>query len=481
MGDGPRGLSPTEDAGTLAGLIRESEVSAVEAVRAALDRMDAWDGHLHAFCTRGDEQALDQAQAIDRRLAAGDPVGPLAGVPIAVKDLIDVKGMRTTFGSALYAEHVSVEDEVVVERLKAAGAIVVGKTNTSEFGYGPTGRNALFPATRNPWDLALSPGGSSAGTATAVASGMVPFGLGSDGGGSVRIPASLCGVFGIKPSFGRVPLHPGCRDARFPGASGWETLEHIGPLTRTVADAALALSVMVGPTPKDRHSIPAEIRDWTVPRPETLKGLRVAFSPDLGFAAVDPEVRSIVTAAARRFERDLGCTVELAQPAIPDLQPVFEALVALDTDRQGLRALAASRGVSIGGSLGALLAQSWSADAFTAAIMARKTIAEATWRFMDRFDIFLTPSTACAAFQVDIAAPAELDGRAVGSSAWTAFSSLANLTGQPAASMPAGWTREGRPVGLQVIGRHLDDLGVLAACGAFESVQPWADRWPSRF
>ena len=480
MAEGRDRLAPTPDAVALAGAIRRREMSAVEAVRDALTRMDAWDPALHAFCTRDDRKVLRQAEAVDLRLAAGESVGPLAGVPVAIKDLIDAEGWRTTFGSALYADHVSREDEVVVARLKAAGAIVVGKTNTSEFGYGPTGRNALFPSTRNPWNPALTPGGSSAGTAAAVASGMVPFGLGSDGGGSVRIPASLCGVVGIKPSFGRVPLHPGCRDARLPGASGWESLEHIGPLTRTVADAALALSVMAGPTAKDRHSLPADIRDWRVPAPETLKGLRVAFSPHLGFATVDPEVSAIVSAAARRFERDLGCSLDLAQPAIIDPQPVFEALVALDTDRVGLRALAAEKGIRLGGSLGALLAEPWSGDAFTAAVMARKTIAEAVWRFMDRYDLLLTPATACAAFPIGTEAPREIAGRMVAPTAWTAFSSLGNLTGQPTASVPAGWTRDGRPVGLQITGRHLDDLGVLAACGALEAIQPWAAQWPAR-
>ena len=472
-------MPPLPSATTLAALIRDRQLSAVEAVTAALARMDRLDGALHAFCTRCDSTALERAADLDRRLAAGEAIGPLGGVPVAIKDLIDTKGLRTTYGSPLYATHVPAEDDVAVERLQAAGAIVLGKTNSSEFGYGPSGANPLFPTTRNPWSTALTPGGSSAGTAAAVASGMVPLGLGSDGGGSIRIPASLCGVFGFKPSFGRVPLHPGCRDAAFPGASGWESLEHVGPLTRTVADAALALAVLVGPTPRDRHSCPAEIASWQVPAPETLAGLRIAFSPDLGFAAVDPEVRALTTAAAMRFAHDLGCRVELAHPPIEDPQPVFEALVALDTDRAGLRALAREREVAITGILGALLARDWTADELTAAIMARKTVANRMWRFMADHHLLLTPATAVAAFPVAWEAPPLIDARPVPASAWTPFSALANLTGQPAAVLPAGWTADGRPVGLQIIGRHLDDLGVLAACGAFEALQPWAGRWPS--
>jgi aspartyl-tRNA(Asn)/glutamyl-tRNA(Gln) amidotransferase subunit A len=477
-------LSPSraeadETAASLAARIRRRELSAVEAVSGSLARMDALDGALHAFCTRCDDMALAQAAAVDRRLSAGDLVGPLAGVPVAVKDLIDTKGLRTTYGSPLYADHVPEEDDVVVECLVAAGAIVVGKTNTSEFGYGAVGANPLFPSTRNPWNLALTPGGSSAGTAAAVASGMVTFGLGSDGGGSVRIPASLCGVVGIKPSFGRAPLYPGCRDPRFPGASGWESLEHIGPLARTVEDAALVLSVITGPSPKDQHSLPAEISDWRVPPPETMRGLRIAFSPDLGFAAVDPEARAIAEAAARRFERDCGATVEFAHPEVGDTQAAFEALVALDTDRNGLRAAGRERGLTFGGPLGDLLATRWTADAFTDAILARKTIANAMWRFMERYDFLMTPATAVVAFPAEWTAPHFIDGRPVAPSAWTPFSAIANLTGQPAASVPAGWTRAGLPVGLQIVGRRLDDLGVLAACGALEAVQPWAWRRPS--
>jgi aspartyl-tRNA(Asn)/glutamyl-tRNA(Gln) amidotransferase subunit A len=471
--------APADSAATLAARIRRRELSAAEAVGAALARIDASDSVLHAFCTRCDEDALEQARAIDRRLAAGEHVGPLAGVPVAIKDLIDTKGLRTTYGSTLYSDHVPEEDDVVVERLAAAGAIIVGKTNTSEFGYGATGSNPLFPTTRNPWDVALTPGGSSAGTAAAVASGMVPFGIGSDGGGSVRIPASLCGVVGVKPSFGRVPLYPGCRDARLPGASGWESLEHIGPLARSVEDAALALSVISGPSPKDRHSLPADFADWRVPPPETMRELRIAFSPDLGFAAVDPEVQEIAEAAALRFERDLGARVDRTHPKTGDTQRVFEALVALDTDRNGLLAMAERRGIAFDGVLGGILAVEWTADDFTDAILARKTIANVMWRFMERYDFLLTPSTAVAAFPVTQSAPPRIEGRAVKPSAWTPFSALANLTGQPAASVPAGWTRDGRPVGLQIVGRRLDDLGVLAACGALEAVQPWAGRAPA--
>ena len=205
------------DLTALAAAIHARHWSAAEVTEAALARIALLDGELHAFCTLGADAARAQAAAIDARLARGEPVGPLAGVPVAVKDLICTRDLPTTFGSRLYEGFMSEEDDVVVDRLRAAGAVVIGKTNTSEFGYGAVGHNPLFPTTRNPWNLALTPGGSSAGSAVAVVSRMVPLALGSDGGGSVRIPASLAGVFGIKPSWGRVPAYPGCRDERFSG------------------------------------------------------------------------------------------------------------------------------------------------------------------------------------------------------------------------------------------------------------------------
>ncbi len=298
MDDATR-TGPLPSAIELARRITVGETSALAAVEASLARIAALDDALGAFCTVTAEQARREAQEIDRRIATGEAVGPLAGVPFAVKDLISTAGVRTTFGSPLYADNVPDEDDIVVERLRAAGAIMVGKTNTSEFGYGPIGRNPLFPPTRNPWKTELTPGGSSAGSSVAVATGMVPLALGSDGGGSIRIPASLNGIFGIKPSWGRVPVYPGCRDETAPGASGWEALEHIGPLTRTVADAALALSILSGPSPKDRHSLPAEQIDWLDIAAPLAPGLRIAFSADLGFAHVDPEVAAIVPGPRR--------------------------------------------------------------------------------------------------------------------------------------------------------------------------------------
>ncbi len=467
------------DLGELAAALRRRDWRAAEVTEAALQRIAAIDPQLHAFCTVDADAARADAQAIDARLAAGDAVGPLAGVPVAIKDLICTRGLRTTFGSKLYASYLPDEDDVVVERLKAAGAVVIGKTNSSEFGYGAVGHNPLFATTRNPWNTALTPGGSSAGSAAAVAARIVPLALGSDGGGSVRIPASLSGVFGIKPSWGRVPVYPGCRDERHPGISSWESLEHIGPLTRHAADAALALSVLAGPSPRDRHSLPVESTDWTIPGIATLRGRRIAWTVDMGHAVVDPEVRAAVEGAAQRLQSALGSNaIENRHPAIGNTQAMFETLVALDTDRAGLREMAQRRGVVLTGWLASLIERAWTADEFSAALLERKRIVNTTWRFMQDCDFLLTPTTAAPAFAIDLDGPPQIDGRPVASTAWIAFSALANLTGLPAASVPIGFTRDGRPIGLQIMGCHLDDRGVLALSAVVESLYP-RPRWPA--
>lgn len=468
--------SPLElDLKQLSEAIIKRRWSAREVAEASISRIEALDRDLHAFCTL-DETAMAQAEDIDRRLAAGLPVGPLAGVPVAVKDLICTRNLRTTFGSRLYADFIPEQDDVVVERLRAADAIIVGKTNTSEFGYGAVGHNHLFPTTRNPWNTALTPGGSSAGSAAAIAARMVPLALGSDGGGSIRIPASLSGVFGMKPSWGRVPLYPSCRDERYPGQSGWESLEHIGPLSRNAVDAALALSVISGPTPFDRHSVPSEASDWALGGIETMKDVRIAYTHDLGFAPVDPEVSAAFENAVRQLERVIG-TIDCAYPAVGNTEGLLDTLVALETDRVGLKAMAADHGIELDGWIGSILERTWSGDQFTAALMERKRVVNITAKFMDDFDFLLTPATATAAFPIDTYGPAEIAGRSLPPSAWVPFSALANFTGLPAASVPVGFTNDGRPIGLQVMGRHLDDRGVLSLSAIIEKLLPH-DRWP---
>jgi len=463
-------------------LIRSGEVSAIDVTEAALARVDALDGHLHAFCEPTPEPARATARGVADALARGDDVGPLAGVPIAVKDLIATKGIVTRSGSPAYRDFVPDEDDIVVERVKAAGAVILGKTTVPEFGYSGVGHSPVSPTARNPWNSALTPGGSSAGSGVAVATGMAPLALGSDGGGSIRIPAAHCGLYGFKASMGRVPAYPGCRDDRYPGISSWETLEHLGPMTRTVHDAALLMSVLAGPDPRDRHSIPAGDVDWLTAAPGGLdggiEGMRIAFSVDWGYLAVDPEVREIATSAAHVFAKDLGCQLVETDPGWDDPSAAFWSMVVNDTDLTGMRAMVEQYGSEMSPHLVELLTRPWTAAELTDAQVVRKRVVNRMWRFMTDYDLLLTPTLTVPPFPVHMQGPEIVDGRMVPTSQWLGFTSPINMTGQPAASIPAGFTRDGLPVGLQIIGRHLADASVLRASAAFEQVAPWAGRWP---
>jgi aspartyl-tRNA(Asn)/glutamyl-tRNA(Gln) amidotransferase subunit A len=468
------------DAVSLARRIRGKELSALAATDAVLRRMEALEPHVHAFCTPTPDFARNAAKAVDAAIAKGEAVGPLAGVPIGIKDLVATKGIKTMMGSVLYKDFVPDEDDIVVERLKAAGAIIVGKTNAPEFGYSGVGHSPVSETTRNPWNLAMTTGGSSAGSGASVATGVAPFAIGSDGGGSVRIPAAHCGLYGIKASMGRVPLYPGCRDERYPGGSSWETLEHVGPMSRTVADSALMLSVITGPDPRDRYSIPAADFDYLDAVQGDIKGLRVAYSDDWGYAAVDPEVRRIVGEAVAAFETELGCKVERAHPGwSPDIGATFATLIAADSDLSGMRAMIKGREHEVSPHLVDLLMRPWTAENFTDADRQRKAMCNKMWRFMANYDLLLTPTLAVPPFPVHMQGPEIIDGRMVRSADWLCFTFPANLTGQPAASVPAGSTKDGLPVGLQIVGRHLDDRTVLRASGAFERARPWAHHWPA--
>src|SRR5262249_35452487 len=285
----------------LAELIRSKKVSPLEVTDAVLARIERVNPTLNAFCALTADEARDAAQAAEVSVMTGEELGPLHGVPVSVKDLVFTRRVPTTGGSRLFADHVPEEDAVAVERLKGAGAIILGKTNTAEFGHKAVTDNPLFGITRNPWSSSLTSGGSSGGSAAAVAAGMGPLALGTDDGGSIRIPASFCGIYGLKPSFGRVP-----RGAGFPG---WETLSPAGPLTRAVRDAALVLDALAGPDDRDRFSLPADAGPSYLESCEGgLAGLSVAWSADLGHAIVDPEVAEICAKAAEDFEA-LGCHV----------------------------------------------------------------------------------------------------------------------------------------------------------------------------
>ncbi|MCX4091848.1 amidase [Nocardia sp. alder85J] len=458
-------------------LVAAGELTPTELVEAALARLADTDPVLHAFCTPTPEIARERARRVERQLRDGT-AGPLAGIPYAVKDLLCTKGIRTTSGSVAYADFVPDTDDISVERLDGAGAVSLGKTNASEFGYSASGRNPLFPETVNPWDHRRTPGGSSAGSAAAVAAGIVPFALGSDGGGSIRIPAALTGLVGFKPSMGRVPVYPGCRDHRYPGVSGWESIEHIGPLATTVADIAFVMHALAGPDPRDRHTVPGGDVDWltttTDPGP---RGLRIGYTPDYGYLAVDPEVRAAADRAAALFAAELGAHVEYFVPTWPDPAPHFTALIMSETDLVGMRAMATELGDRMSGHLVRMLRHDWTAEDFTQALLMRKQVVNDMVTQMRRFDLILSPTSAVPAFELGIEGPARIDDREVTPTAWQGFTPIANLTGQPAVSLPAGTTAAGLPVGIQLIGPHLGDATVLAAAAAYERAARDSGMW----
>ncbi len=467
------------DATSLARQVAAKQLSPVEVVDAVLDRLDRLDPQLHMFATVSADRARQEAKRLEAEIAAGREVGPLAGVPTGVKDLIFTKGIRTASGSNAYADFVPDEDDVVVERITAAGAIVIGKTQVPEFGYSGTGQTPLAEPTANPWNPARTSGGSSAGSGAAVATGIGPFSLGSDGGGSVRIPASFCGVYGIKPTMGRVPLYPGTKDERYPGVSSWESLEHIGPLTRTVADAALTLSVIAGYDERDRLSIRSDDVDWLRATDGDLSGLRVAYSPDLGYAAVDPAVRDVVDRAAAVFEgprRHGGARrPRLGGPlrgAAPD-DPRRERPRGHAQARRRARRPACPRTWSTS------CGSDWTAEQLTSAVVRRKAVYNASWRFFRSYDLLLTPTLAVPPFEHGLQGPPVIDGREVDGFYWLSFTFPFNFTGQPAATVPAGFTDDGLPVGMQIVGRRMDDALVLRASAAFEAAAPWRDHWPA--
>ncbi len=435
-----------------------------------LARIEALNPGLNAFCLVTPDVARAAAREAEIAVMKREPLGALHGVPLSLKDVLYTRGIRTTGGSRLFGEFLPEEDTAAVGRLRAAGAVLLGKTNTSEFGHKGLTDNPTFGATRNPWNPARTPGGSSGGAAAAVAAGLGPIALGTDGGGSVRIPAAFCGLVGLKPSYGRVPQAPG-----FPG---WEHVGHSGPLTRTVRDAAAVLDVIAGPDERDRTSLPREAGTYLAACDGDVKGLHVAWTPDLGYAAVDPAVLDLCGNAAAEFEA-LGCHVEVVNPGWESPEEPFGTIVAAQFYAAWADELPAReaemdptlvRFIRRGGAVTAR-------DYLSA--MARVS---AYWHevqlFLARFDLLLTPTTAVAPFALDGRVPREIAGQEVSVLGWMPFTYPFNLTGQPAVSVPAGWTDDGLPVGLQIVGRRHADRTVLAAAAAFEAACPWRDRRP---
>jgi amidase len=470
----PRDLCFTP-ATELSRLYRSRKVSPLEVMRAVLERLDRVNPLVNAVVTLDREAALREARrataALTRRSAA---LGPLHGIPVGIKDVTPTKGMRTTFGSKLFEDHIPMEDAAVVERLKAAGAIVLGKTNTPEFAFGPNTVNDVFGATRNPWNLALSAGGSSGGSAAALATGMCPIAQGTDLGGSLRGPAALCGVVGFRTTPGLIP--------RYPEVLAWDSYSVEGPMARTVGDAALMLSVMAGPAdPRSPMNYSTDTKPFlaAVKQP-SVKGSRIAWSPDLGgLVTVDPEIASACEASAGMF-RKLGARVERASADMHDVPDIVALtrgflMVARHADKVERWRDQLQAGLVENTSQGLGLT---SRDVARGELL-RTQLWNRVRAFFETRDLWLTPTAAVPPFPIELPHAMEIGGKPAGKTLQRSYLTYAfSLLGLPALSVPCGFTRDGLPIGLQIIGPPRHEADVLRAAAAFEAAQPWAHRIP---
>jgi aspartyl-tRNA(Asn)/glutamyl-tRNA(Gln) amidotransferase subunit A len=453
----------------LAGLIRSRRLSPVELTRATLERIERLNPTLNAFCTLTPEAALADAREAEKAVTAGAALGPLHGLPFSVKDLALTKGVRTMFGSRIFEQRVPDVDAPYVRRLREAGGIFIGKTTSPEFGWKALGDSPLTGITRNPWNPDVTPGGSSAGAGAAAAAGLGALHQGSDGAGSIRIPSAFCGIVGVKATYGRVPLWP---------VSNNDSATHAGPMTRTVADAALMLTVMAGPDPWDTTSLESPPADYKGALTRGVKGLRLAFSPNLDGLRVDPDVATVVAAAARALE-SLGAAVEEVKPGFADTHDMIRLLWGAHYLGNYGQFLDEWRDRMDPGLVACMEdARRWSAADYVAMRGRRIAFWDSVRPLFERYDLLLTPTVSVAPFGVGKLNPDGWPQHVWDWLPWASFSYPFNFTGQPAATVPAGFTPSGLPVGLQIVGRRFAETTVLQAAAAYEQARPWAGRRP---
>ena len=456
----------------LARMIREGEISPVELTRTVLERIEAVNPRINAYCTLVPEFALRAAREAEQKGMKKENLGPLHGIPLSIKDLTPTRGIRTTWGSRHYRDFVPQEDALLVQRLKAAGAVILGKTNTPEFGIGINTTNALFGTTLNPWDPSRTAGGSSGGAAAALAAGLGPLAQGSDLGGSLRIPASFCGVVGFRTTPGTIP--------KYPNYWAWDTFSVPGPMARTASDAALMLSVMGGFHEKDPVSVREDFSSLAEEIEQDYRGKRVAWSPDLGgLCPVEPEVVRICQAAAKKFE-EMGCAVEEAFPDLQDVLEIIEGLRILSSVNNYAHLLGVEEGIDNQFFKHFL---NLSAKTPVAQVAAAERKRSALWfrvqAFFEKYDLLLCPTTSVPAFPAEQLFPPAVAGKSIENRIESYLLTYAfSMVALPAISVPAGWTQNGLPVGMQIIGKRLSDKTVLRAAATFERIAPWADRRP---
>jgi Asp-tRNA(Asn)/Glu-tRNA(Gln) amidotransferase A subunit family amidase len=452
--------------------IKNQEYSSQKITELVIERIEKINPSINAFCTPTFDLARKMAKEADERVKNNEKLPPLNGIPISLKDLIPLKGVRFTRGSKEFENDIAEIDAVVVIRLKNAGVTILGKTNTPPFGGKGITDNAIFGPTRNPWNLELTSGGSSGGAASSMAAGLGYLAQGSDGGGSIRIPSSLCGIYGIKPTYGRIP-QASMRDSGIMG-----TFACRGPLVRYVRDAALMLDVMAGDDECDRYSLPKPNYSFIEKIDDKPKNLKIGYSMDLGFNEfLHHEIKTTVLEAIDKFHEFNWTTEETKQIKIEKAKRTlqtywFTNFAYSATERQKENDRVYNRMIEIGRNI--------TVEQLKWADLQRERIYEEINNHFKNYDILITPTLSCTAFPIGLDSPIEIDGKDVRKKplAWQAYTYPFNLSGHPAASIPCGWSKEGLPIGMQIVGKRLDDLTVLQVSKAFEDLVPWQNKRP---
>ena len=461
----------------MAELIKNGEETSSEILEVFIERIEKINPKINAYCTTAFEMAKEMAKKADDSIKKGENLGSLTGIPTSIKDLMLTKGIRTTYGSLLHKDFIPDEDEVVVKRLKNAGCVILGKTNTPEFGSIALTNNKVFGDTKNPWNIETNSGGSSGGAASSVAAGLGPLALGSDGGGSIRIPCSCCGVYGLKPTFGRIPRYP------HDSIAFW-TMDHYGPIVRYVEDAALMLNVMKGHHPGDSNSFPDDNIDYTKIFEDKPKKLKIGYSISLGFGKIlEDEVKESVLNGIQKFEK-YDWDVEETELKFKNPGTAYKTLVSIGY-AYDLKKEYNTRPEALTPDLKASIRLGLDNNAMNIAKAReqRKQMQEVMYKYFKDFDVLITPTTPIPAFK-----PGWLESgtsfptigkKALSTISWMTYTFPFNMTGLPAASIPSGWTKSGLPIGMQIVGKKYDEKTILQVSKAFEEVAPWQDKKPN--
>jgi len=457
--------------------IKTQELTSLEITEIIIERIEKVNPKINAYCTPTFDLARKMAKSADDSVRNGEKLGLLNGIPTSIKDLMQTKGIRTTYGSKLYEDFIPEQDDIVVQRLKEAGIVILGKTNTPEFGHMALTNNKVFGETMNPWDLEKNSGGSSGGAAAAVAAGLGSLALGSDGGGSIRVPSSLCGVYGLKPTYGRIPSYPRIGIA-------FTSMDHYGPIVRFVKDAALMLNVMKGNHPADGNSFPDDTIDYVEILNDKPKKLKIGYSINLGFfKALDNEVKENIIDNINKFE-EFNWEVEEVKIKIKNPELAMKSLVSIGY-AYDLQKEFNKRPEDLSPDLIATIRLGLDNDPISIgkANEQRKRIYEVLYQYFKNYDILITPTTPCPAFKPEYLDTGTnypiINNKALSIITWVSFTYPFNMNGLPAASIPSGWNSSGLPIGMQIVGKRFDEKTVLQVSKAFEDIAPWQEKRPN--